>query len=68
MADFQDKADKLKGKAKEAYGDATDDKSVENEGKGEQASADFKEKAKEAGDNVKDKANEFLGSFKNDDK
>lgn len=61
MGDFQNKAENLKGKAKETYGDATNDKSVENEGKGEQASANLKDKAK-------DKANEVLGSFKNDDK
>lgn len=68
MADFQNKAEELKGKAKETYGDAADDKRVENEGKGEQASANFKDKAQEAGNKVKDKANEVLGSFKNDDK
>ena len=38
------------GKAKEATGKATDDKSLENEGKGDQAKADLKN----AGEKVKD--------------
>ncbi|CAN5779966.1 CsbD family protein [soil metagenome] len=38
------------GKAKEAVGSATGDKSVENEGKGDQAKSDLKN----AGEKVKD--------------
>ena len=38
------------GKAKEATGKATDDRSLENEGKGDQAKADLKQ----AGEKVKD--------------
>lgn len=68
MADFDNKAEELKGKAKETYGDAAGDKKVENEGKGEQASANIKDKASEAGDKIKDKTNEVLGAFKSDDK
>jgi uncharacterized protein YjbJ (UPF0337 family) len=44
-------AEDLKGKAKEAAGKATDDKSMEAEGKGDQISADVKgaaEKVKDA--------------------
>nr|WP_232827606.1 CsbD family protein [Jiangella endophytica] len=40
----------LKGKAKEAYGDATDDESTRAEGKADQAKSDLKQ----AGENVKD--------------
>ncbi len=38
------------GKAKEKLGDATDDKSMENEGKADQSKADLKQ----AGEKVKD--------------
>jgi len=43
-------AEDLKGKAKEATGKATDDKSLEAEGKGDQTKSDLKN----AGENVKD--------------
>ncbi len=43
-------AEKIGGKAKEAVGDATDNKRLENEGRGDQASADVKQ----AGEKVKD--------------
>ena len=42
--------DHLKGKAKEETGKATDDESLEREGKGDQSVADVKK----AGENVKD--------------
>jgi uncharacterized protein YjbJ (UPF0337 family) len=41
------------GKAKEALGDATDDKSLQNEGKKDQGKADLKQ----AGEKVKDAFN-----------
>jgi bifunctional non-homologous end joining protein LigD len=47
--------DEIKGKAKEAAGDLTDDKDLQREGKVDQASADIKEKAGDAVDSVKDK-------------
>lgn len=47
---FQNAADKLSGKAKEAMGKVTDDEETEAEGKGEQSMADLKD----AGENVKD--------------
>ncbi len=40
----------VEGKAKEALGRATDDKSIENEGRRDQAKADIKD----AGEKVKD--------------
>jgi uncharacterized protein YjbJ (UPF0337 family) len=43
-------AEDLGGKAKEAAGKATDDKSLEAEGKGDQAKADLKN----AGEKIKD--------------
>ena len=43
-------AEEMKGKAKEAWGDATDDPGMEAEGKVDQAKADLKK----AGENVKD--------------
>lgn len=43
-------AEEAKGKAKEAYGDATDNERMQAEGQGDQASA----KTKKAGENVKD--------------
>ncbi len=44
------KTDNLAGKAKETIGDATDNKSLENEGKKDQTKADLKQ----AGEKVKD--------------
>jgi len=43
-------AEDIAGKAKEAWGKATDDKDVEAEGKADQTKADVKK----AGENVKD--------------
>ncbi|MEI3848658.1 MULTISPECIES: CsbD family protein [unclassified Microbacterium] len=48
--DMKHNAEDLKGKAKEAVGDATDNERLEREGQGEQFSA----KMKKAGDDVKD--------------
>ncbi|HEX6364708.1 MAG TPA: CsbD family protein [Agromyces sp.] len=44
----------LKGKAKEAWGDATDDKSMETEGKIDQAKADMKNKVEDVKDALDD--------------
>jgi uncharacterized protein YjbJ (UPF0337 family) len=46
----KNKAEELRGKAKEAVGKVTGDKSTENEGKGEQ----MKSNLKDAGEQVKD--------------
>jgi uncharacterized protein YjbJ (UPF0337 family) len=46
--------DDLKGRAKEAAGDLTDDKSLKNEGKVDRASGSVKDKVGDAADKVKD--------------
>jgi len=48
------KFDELKGRAKEAAGDLTDDEELEAEGKTDQAAGKVKEKAHDAVDKVKD--------------
>lgn len=63
MGDLENKGQEFGGKAKEAFGDATDNERLENEGKADQTKADFKDKLSDAGDAVKDKANEVLGKF-----
>ncbi len=47
---IRNKAEQALGKGKEKTGAATDDASMQNEGRGEQSKADFKQ----AGENVKD--------------
>ncbi len=47
---LENKGDELKGHAKEATGKATDDKSLEAEGKGDQMGANLKQ----AGEKIKD--------------
>jgi len=47
---LENTADKAKGKAKEEYGDATDNPDLEAEGKADQSVADLKQ----AGEKVKD--------------
>jgi uncharacterized protein YjbJ (UPF0337 family) len=49
------KFDDMKGKAKEAAGDATDNPGLEREGKLDQAGANVKDKAEDVVDTVKDK-------------
>jgi uncharacterized protein YjbJ (UPF0337 family) len=54
---ISNKAEDLKGKAKEGAGRATGDEQLEGEGKGDQAAASLKdgvEKVKDAGKDVKD--------------
>ena len=63
MGDIRNKAEDLGGKAKEAAGEATGDRSLENEGKADQTKAQAKEKLSDAGDAIKDKANEAMGKF-----
>ena len=46
----QNKAEELKGKAKESAGDATDNEQLQAEGRGDQASGNLKQ----AGEKVKD--------------
>ncbi len=51
-------AEEAKGKVKEAAGKATDDKSMEAEGKGDQAAANVQR----AGDKAGEAAKDILGS------
>jgi uncharacterized protein YjbJ (UPF0337 family) len=46
--------DELKGRAKEAAGDLTDDEDLQREGKVDQASGTVKDKVGDAADKVKD--------------
>jgi len=50
-------ADKLKGHAKEAAGDLTDDDSLKREGKVDRASGGVKDKVGAASDKLKDAVN-----------
>jgi uncharacterized protein YjbJ (UPF0337 family) len=50
-------ADDLKGRAKEAAGDLTDDQSLKNEGKVDRATGSAKDAIGDAGDKVKDAVN-----------
>ena len=68
MGDFDNKKDEFAGKAKEAVGDATDNEDLENEGKGEQAASEAKQKLSDAVEGVKDKANQVIGGLKDKDK
>ena len=56
MDKAKNKAQKLGGKAKEAVGKLTGDKSTENEGKRDQAKANVKD----AGEKVKDAVKKFV--------
>jgi uncharacterized protein YjbJ (UPF0337 family) len=51
------KIDKMKGRAKEAAGDLTDDDDLEKEGKVDRASGAIKDKVDKATDKVKDAVN-----------
>lgn len=66
MGDIENKAEELAGKAKEAAGDAIDNQDLENEGKADQVKSDIKDAVSDAGEKVKDAANEVIGKFKND--
>jgi uncharacterized protein YjbJ (UPF0337 family) len=51
------KTDKMKGRAKEAVGDLTDDDDLKREGKVDKASGTIKDKVDKAGDKLKDAVN-----------
>jgi uncharacterized protein YjbJ (UPF0337 family) len=51
------KFDELKGRAKEAVGDLTDNDDLKDEGKVDKASGSVKDKVDKAGDKVKDAVN-----------
>jgi len=52
--------DDLKGKAKEAAGDLTDNKDLEREGKVDQGKADVKDKVGDVTDKVGDKIKDIV--------
>ena len=66
MGDLENKKDGLVGKAKEAYGDATGNEDVANEGKADQVASEAKDKLSDAADSIKDKANDIIGGLKKD--
>ncbi|WP_024794589.1 CsbD family protein [Tomitella biformata] len=59
---FENKAEELKGRAKEYAGAETGDDDLENEGKADQASSGVKK----AAETVKDKANEIAAKITGD--
>lgn len=60
---FDEKKDEVGGKAKEAFGDVTDNESMKDEGKADQTKSDAKEKLSDAGDAIKDGFNKVAGKF-----
>ena len=66
MGDLENKKDGLVGKAKEAYGEATGNEDVANEGKADQVASEAKDKLSDAADSIKDKANDIIGGLKKD--
>ena len=54
MADIEGKTDELKGRAKEAAGDLTDNDDLKREGKADQASGKVKQVAEDVKDKVED--------------
>ena len=60
---FENKAEELKGRAKEAAGAAAGDEDLKNEGQADQASSAVKKGAEK----IKDKANEIAGKITGDD-
>ncbi len=53
------KADELKGRAKEAAGDLTDNQDLKNEGKSDKAAGKVKQKVEDAKDWVEDKIDDI---------
>lgn len=60
---LEGKGDQLKGDIKEAAGDITGNESLKNEGKADSLIGNAKEKLAEAGDAIKDKANEVAAKI-----
>ncbi len=56
--DARNKAEELKGRGKEAAGSLTDDQDLKEEGKGDQAVAQGKQKVADAADAVKGKVDD----------
>ena len=55
---MEGKVDELKGRAKEAAGDITDDRDLKREGKADKAAGKVKQKVEDAKDWVEDKIDE----------
>ena len=55
-----EKTDQLKGRAKEAAGDLTNDDDLKREGKVDRATSSVKEKVEESVDKVRDKVKDTL--------
>jgi uncharacterized protein YjbJ (UPF0337 family) len=55
-----DKADELKGRAKEAVGDLTDNDDMKRKGKVDRTASSAKDKAEDAVDKVRDKVKDVL--------
>lgn len=64
MSEFQNKAEELGGKAKEAAGSVSGDERLENEGKADQVKSQAKQGLEDAAQGVKEKADEVIGKFK----
>jgi uncharacterized protein YjbJ (UPF0337 family) len=54
MGDIRNKAEEIKGGAKEAFGDATDNEDLQAEGAAEKAKANVKQTVEDAKDNLED--------------
>ena len=63
MGDIQNKAEELKGGAKEKFGDATDNEDLQAEGAAEKAKANVKQTAEDVKDNVEDAADAVKDKF-----
>lgn len=57
---MENKAQDLKGRGKEALGAATDNDSMKNEGKADQAKASIKDKAEQVKDKVTEQVDKIL--------
>jgi uncharacterized protein YjbJ (UPF0337 family) len=56
---MEGKMDELKGRAKEAAGDLTDNRDLKNEGKADQTAGKVKQKVEDAKDWVEDKIDDI---------
>jgi uncharacterized protein YjbJ (UPF0337 family) len=63
---MEGKADDIKGRAKEAVGDLTDDDELKREGKLDQATGSIKEKLDDAEEWVEDKVDDVRDRMKRD--
>jgi uncharacterized protein YjbJ (UPF0337 family) len=64
----KDKAEQLKGKAKEHFGDATDNESLENEGRADQLKGKGKEGVHDLREKGEDKLHDVTDRLTDDDR